>query len=95
MSKSVAIAVRWYLDYARTHSTAYLALLRGAQEAAFPEVRELIENLRREVVDRILTDLNRAGDPAATLGLRGYLGYLDSITAEWLTTSADGPATGS
>lgn len=78
-------AMRRYVEHAATYREGFLALLRGGQESGFPEAAEAIENVRATVTDWLLGHFGRAGDVAAELAVRGYIGYLDTITIHWLS----------
>src|SRR4051812_46454518 len=91
-------SVRFYAEYARTHRAGFLSLHRAAGQAGLPEVTELVESLRTQLTDRILTDLAAGGslpDDAATrvrvlIALRGYAGFVDAAITHWLTPPAQG-----
>jgi AcrR family transcriptional regulator len=77
-------AVRLTVEHAAQHRAGYLALLRGAHEATFPEAAAEIENVRALIVQRILTSLGRPAEPATVLALRGHIGFVDAMIVTWL-----------
>jgi AcrR family transcriptional regulator len=95
--------VVFYAEYARTHRTGFLSLLRGGQDVA--EAAALVEEFRDELAGQIhagLTARRRvpagpgaAGGAAATAGaltmlaVRGYLGYVDAVIVHWLALPED------
>lgn len=88
-SAEPAASVRVHVAYATERRAAYLALLRGGEEAGFPEAAELLEGVRRQLVERLLAGLGRGPTPALTVALRGYLSYVDAITVAWLGLSEE------
>jgi AcrR family transcriptional regulator len=91
-------SVRFYAEHARTHRAGFLSLLLGGTESALPEASALVESLRVEISTWIMTDLSAEGTTTAVEGtmddrdrigtliaVRGYLGYVDSAIAHWLS----------
>jgi AcrR family transcriptional regulator len=95
--------VVFYAEYARTHRTGFLSLLRGGQDVA--EAAALVEEFRDELAGQIHAGLTAprrvpagpgaAGGAAATAGaltmlaVRGYLGYVDAVIVHWLALPED------
>jgi AcrR family transcriptional regulator len=77
-----------HLDWIDAHALAYRAVIQGALSSD-PVVQEEVERSRAETVDRLaqafgvnqLTDLQR-------IALRGWVGFLESASLEWLATKA-------
>jgi AcrR family transcriptional regulator len=88
-AERLAASVRVHVAYATERRPAYLALLRGGEEAGFPEAAELLEGVRRQLVERLLAGLGRRPTPALMVALRGYLSYVDAITVAWLSLSEE------
>lgn len=78
-------ALNAYAELVSEHSRAYRALTTRASR--FPEVRERLETARWEAVSRIAAqvglDPNR---PEVRIGLRAWIGYLDTAMLAWLDT---------
>ena len=91
-------SVLFYAEYARTHRAGFLSLLRGGVDAALPEAVVMIEALRAEITTWIMSDLAAVGHASASddavptrtqIAVRGYLGYVDSAIAHWLSLPED------
>jgi len=77
-----------FLSYVSRRRAEYVFLLRGGI-GSDPEVDEIFEGVRRTLVQRLLTRLSQFGavdDPATRLRLRGWIGFLEVSTLEWLQT---------
>lgn len=86
-------AIEAYLDYARRHAPAFSALLRGGV-GADAEVAAIVEATRRQLVDRIaLGVLGAPAEGAMLVALRGWLGYAEAASLEWLEQGAPDQAT--
>jgi AcrR family transcriptional regulator len=76
-----------FLGYVARRRIAYGFLLRGGI-GTDPEVAEIIEDTRRALVERMLSRLSRFGarvdDPATRLRLRGWLGFLEASSLDWV-----------
>ncbi|MEZ4402990.1 MAG: TetR/AcrR family transcriptional regulator [Kofleriaceae bacterium] len=80
-----------YLDFVVAHARPFSALLRGGI-GSDPEVAGVVERTRTTYVDRLLTDAD--GTPLAALGsgqapmvriaLRGWIGFVEASSLEWL-----------
>lgn len=77
-----------HLDWIDAHALAYRAVIQGALSSD-PVVQEEVERSRAETIDRLaqafginqLTELQR-------ITLRGWVGFLESASLEWLATRA-------
>lgn len=77
-----------HLDWIDAHALAYRAVIQGALSSD-PVVQEEVERSRAETIDRLaqafginqLTELQR-------ITLRGWVGFLESASLEWLATKA-------
>jgi AcrR family transcriptional regulator len=80
LSRSLAA----YLAWVEAHAEAYGKLMRSV--GAVPEVREIVDRVRRSTADRIVAGL--AGDGVAAPGLRtavrGWLWFMDGALEDWL-----------
>ena len=72
-----------YLHWIDEHPQAYAKLLRSAHVA--PEVRELVERVRRETADRIVAGLAPDGArPALRTAVAGWLWLIDGACLDWI-----------
>jgi AcrR family transcriptional regulator len=73
-----------YLEWVDAHAESYGTLMRSA--GAVPEVRELIDRVRRTTADRIVAGLAGEEPPTAALraAVRGWLGFTDGVLEDWL-----------
>lgn len=77
-----------HLDWIDAHALAYRAVIQGALSSD-PVVQGEVERSRAETVERLaeafgidtLTDLQR-------IALRGWVGFLEGASLEWLVTKA-------
>jgi len=83
-----------YLDHVETTARAYIALMRGGI-GSDPEVVAVLDETRQRLIDQILD--KAAGSPIAPmvghplfrLSLRGWIGYVEAASLDWLA-SRDG-----
>jgi AcrR family transcriptional regulator len=80
-----------YLDHVRAHARAFVALMRGGI-GSDPEVSSVIEGVRTAYVDRFLSDLMGTplagfarGNTMIRTALRGWLGFVEAASLDWLT----------
>jgi AcrR family transcriptional regulator len=78
-----------YLDYVETHARGYATVLR-AGIGSDPEVAAIVEGVRAAMVARIVDDLPIESDvpPAARIAVRGWVGFAEAASLEWLETRA-------
>jgi AcrR family transcriptional regulator len=75
-----------YLAWVEAHAGAYAKLLRSV--GAVPEVRELVDRVRRRTADRIVAGI--AGEtggeatPQLRAAVRGWLWFVDGVLEDWL-----------
>jgi AcrR family transcriptional regulator len=74
-----------YLAYVEQHGPAYTALLRGGI-GSDAEVAAVIEGTRTEFLARLLEGLDRGAqiEPRLRLLLRGYIGFIEAASLEWV-----------
>ncbi|MEM7434532.1 MAG: TetR/AcrR family transcriptional regulator [Myxococcota bacterium] len=80
--------LRAFLAYASRRRAEYLFLLRGGI-GSDPEVASILEGTRQALVDRMIQRLARFGvtdDVPTRLRMRGWIGFLEGSTLEWLQT---------
>jgi AcrR family transcriptional regulator len=77
-------AVDAYLTWVEQHADAYAKLMRNV--GAVPEVREIVDRVRRDTADRIVAGIG--GDapaaPALRAAVRGWLWFMDGVLEDWL-----------
>jgi AcrR family transcriptional regulator len=74
-----------FLSLVEENETAYRNLLRSA--AGVPEIRELIEEVRRKTALRILEGLYPGGEeppPKARTAVSGWLWFMDGACLNWI-----------
>lgn len=85
--EGVRMRLRAFIDYASRRRLVYVFLLGGGV-GTDTEVVEIIERTRQTLVDRMLVRLApfgaKADDPATRIRLRGWLGFLESTSLDWL-----------
>jgi AcrR family transcriptional regulator len=78
-------AVRSYAEFAAEHPVGYRNLIRNA--SSFGEVRDGLERARWEGVERLAGQMGLdAGRPEVRVGLRAWIGYLDTAILAWVET---------
>ena len=86
--EGVREVLRAFISYATRHRAEAVFLLRGGV-GLDPEVAEILESTRQALVDRMLTRLARCGvvdNRVTRLRFRGWIGFLESSTLDWLQT---------
>ena len=79
-----------YLDYVNAHAPAYAALMRGGV-GSDPEVARVIDDTRATLCDRLLGELpDVAPTPLVRTAVRGWLGFCEATSLEWLDRRAVG-----
>lgn len=71
-----------YLDFAERHRKAYVALLRGGV-GADAEVVTVIEETRERMLERMVRDVPGRSE-SVTLALRGWIGFVEATSIDWL-----------
>jgi hypothetical protein len=61
---------------------AYEKLIHSV--GAVPEVRELVERVRRETADRILAGIATEPGPPLRAAVRGWLWFMDGAVLDWI-----------
>lgn len=76
-----------YLAYVERHAAAYASLFRGGV-GADPEVFAVVERTREQLLGRILLGAERglelAKVPAFRLAVRGWVGFVEAVSLDWL-----------
>jgi AcrR family transcriptional regulator len=86
--EGVREVLRAFLSYVSLHRAEYVFLLRGGV-GSDPEVAQILEGTRQALVQRMLTRLARFGvvdNPPTRLRLRGWIGFLEGSTLDWVQT---------
>jgi AcrR family transcriptional regulator len=83
-AEQLARSVDAYLAWVERHAAAYRKLMQSV--GAVPEVREIVDRIRRTTADRIVAGI--AGDapatPALRTAVRGWLWFMDGALEDWL-----------
>src|SRR4051812_4284242 len=80
-AEQLTAALDAYLAWIEEHPEAYVKLMRSA---GIPEVRELIDRIREDTAQRILTGLDERR-PLARAAVRGWLWSMDGVCLDWVT----------
>jgi AcrR family transcriptional regulator len=72
-----------YLRFAERHAPAYVGLLRGGI-GSDPEVALVVEGTRRALAERVSSAVGASAGPALRLAVRGWVGYVEATSLEWL-----------
>jgi AcrR family transcriptional regulator len=82
----VRYALTAFLGSAQNYAGAYVALLRTGSVIASGETDELVESVRRHIVDVVAERLGLTGQPAPMLELtmRGWFAVVEAASVEWL-----------
>jgi hypothetical protein len=76
--------IEGYLDYAENHAHAFRSVLDGGV-GSDAEVRQIVDEIRTLYIDRILGALSiHSPSPVLRLALRGWIGFGEAATVEWL-----------
>jgi AcrR family transcriptional regulator len=80
-AEQLAAGLDAYLSWIEANPQAYVKLMRSA---GIPEVRDLIDRVREDTAQRILTGL---GDerPVVRAAVRGWLWSMDGVCLDWVT----------
>ena len=84
---AVRDGIRAFLEYVVRRQRAYTFLLRGGV-GTDAEVGDIVEGTRQALLDRTVARMSRFGapadDPATRLRLRGWLGFIEGATLDWV-----------
>ena len=76
--------IEGYLDFAENHAYAFRSVLDGGV-GADAEVRQIAEEIRTLYIERILAALSiDSPSPVLCLALRGWIGFGEAATVQWL-----------
>jgi AcrR family transcriptional regulator len=76
--------LRNYVDFVTENQSLYLALLRGAA-GADDELQAIFDGTRARIVERVMDGLGLVEQtPAIRTALRGWVGFVEESTLEWL-----------
>jgi AcrR family transcriptional regulator len=76
--------LRGFSGFVSENRSLYLALLRGAA-GADPELQEIFDETRERLVERVIEGLGvSAHVPVVRTALRGWVGFVEESTLEWL-----------
>lgn len=81
----ITASVGRYLDFARDHGAAFLALFREGAFASMPALTRAIENVRDRVLSVLLDILDAQGaSPVLRTTARAWLAAVESASLDWL-----------
>jgi AcrR family transcriptional regulator len=86
----VRYSLHAFLSSAQAYSGAYVALMRTGSVATTEETNELVDSVRRYIVQLVAQRLKLDGPPAPMLELtlRGWFAVVEMASVEWLGTGA-------
>lgn len=74
-----------YFDFVESHATGFSALLRGGPTAASGEVGELVQGIRKMLLEKILQSLQVEGPgPVLQITLRSWMASVETAGMDWL-----------
>jgi len=86
----VRTSLEAYLDFVTQHSRAYVSLLRGGI-GSDPEVAGVVSGVRKRLAESFLDGSPLqpmlAGKPAFETAVRGWLGFVEHASIDWLENS--------
>ncbi|MFG2087432.1 MULTISPECIES: TetR/AcrR family transcriptional regulator [unclassified Spirillospora] len=79
------ISLRRYFDFVERHAAGYTALLRGGPADRSGEVGEIVDGIRRLLLDRILHSLDvETPQPILRITLRSWMAAVETAGLDWL-----------
>jgi AcrR family transcriptional regulator len=89
-AERVRTSLEAYLDFVTQHSRAYVSLLRGGI-GSDPEVAAVVSGVRKRLAESFLDGSALqpmlAGKPAFETAVRGWLGFVEHASIDWLETN--------
>lgn len=77
-----------FLDFVERHGKPFASLLRGGL-GADPEVAAIIDGTRDAFLRRALGRLDLGDDPRARVALRGWIGFVEVTSLDWIEHGRD------
>lgn len=85
-AQRMRVALDAHLGWIDDHDRAYRAVVQGGISSD-PAVRSIVERSRTETLERLADGLGwTPTTPAQHVALRGWIGFLEAASLEWLTT---------
>ncbi|TDC13450.1 TetR/AcrR family transcriptional regulator [Actinomadura bangladeshensis] len=79
------ISLKRYFDFVESHAAGYTALLRGGPADRSGEAGEIVDGIRRLLLDRILHSLDVAEPPPVLrITLRSWMALVETAGLDWL-----------
>jgi AcrR family transcriptional regulator len=75
-----------YLEYVRGHAGAYRAVLRGGI-GNDPEIALIADEFRELIFRRVLARLGSEPPPPLALAVRGWIGFVEAASLDWIETA--------
>jgi AcrR family transcriptional regulator len=83
-AEQLSRSVDTYIAWVEAHAQAYAKLMQSL--GVVPQVREIVDRVRRETADRIVSGVagDRPPTPALRAAVRGWLWFMDGALEDWL-----------
>nr|BFE32516.1 TetR/AcrR family transcriptional regulator [Actinomadura rugatobispora] len=79
------ISLERYFDFVESHAAGFTALLRGGPADRSGEVGEIVDGMRRLLLERILHALNaETAPPVLRITLRSWMASVETAGLDWL-----------
>ncbi|NEA29732.1 TetR family transcriptional regulator [Actinomadura bangladeshensis] len=81
----LGVSLKRYFDFVESHAAGYTALLRGGPADRSGEAGEIVDGIRRLLLDRILHSLDVAEPPPVLrITLRSWMALVETAGLDWL-----------
>lgn len=81
----LAASLSNYFDFVEKHEAGFVALLRGAPAHRSAEVSEIVDNVRRLLADRVLTEFGVPNpQPILRITMRAWISAVETAGLDWL-----------
>ncbi len=81
----LAVSLHHYFDFVEDHAAGFVALLRGGPANRTGEVGEVLDGIRRLVMDRIISAIGVAEPgPVLRITLRSWVASVETAGLDWL-----------
>ena len=81
----LAVSLHRYFDFVEDHAAGFVALLRGGPAYRSGEVGEVLDGIRRLVMDRIIASIGvEAPGPILRITLRSWMASVETAGLDWL-----------
>ena len=81
----LAVALHHYFEFVEDHAAGFVALLRGGPANRTGEVGEVLDGIRRLVMDRIVSAIGvKEPGPVLRITLRSWVASVETAGLDWL-----------